>query len=242
MEQIAGIFRSHNQLPFPGWSDMAIPAAMHTIKAADGLILIDPWEIDAAHLRAIEDLGHPKHILITNLNHERDAQAYRRRYGAQVWAHRDLAGFFDFTLDGLFDDGDVLPGELHALCLPGTFRGETVFWHEKEGGSLIFGDALMNLNLAEYGLAGGLMQTAGWPDGPGTMPRLLMQDEARALASFRRLFEREFTRLLMTHGTPVESQGREALRLALDNYSPTVPSFMRRPLSAVYSTVLERIP
>jgi hypothetical protein len=241
MEQIGDIYRSTNRLPFPGRSDIAIPAAMHYLKASDGLVLIDPFEMDPAHGRAVEDLGQPRYVLITNLNHERDAQLYRRRYGAVIGYHRDLAGYFDFEADFLFDDGDELPGGLRAVALPGTFRGETAFWHEGQGGSLVFGDALMNLDLSTYGFAGTFMGTVGWPDGLGTMPRVLMQDEERALESLRGLFDWDFSRLLMTHGTPVQIQARQALRLALNNYQPLVPYFMRRTASTLISRVWERV-
>lgn len=231
MEKIAGIYRISLDLPFPGVPDTRLPAAMHALPTADGPVLVDPFILEGPQATALEALGTPSHILITNQNHARDAEAYRTRYGARILAHAELDGYFPFSLDGSFADGETLPGDLTAVHLPGTFRGETALYHAAEGGSYVLGDALINIDLERYGLPGTLMGVVGWPQGLGTMPRLLMLDEETALASYERLYRHDFSRLLMSHGDPVRQDGPHALRAALENDNTVLPVAVRRCLS-----------
>ena len=237
MERIANIYRFHHELPFPGMPATRMPAAFHCLQDEGGLVLIDPFQLPEAEVAELEALGQPAHVLITNQNHERGALHYRRHYGARILAHGDLAGSFDFHLDSAFDHEDPLPGGLTAIHMPGAFKGETIFLHPDEDGSLIVGDAVMNLTLSRYGVAGAAMRAVGWPEGPGSMPRLLMQNETTAVDSYRRLLATPFSRILMTHGTPILADARWTLQKGLLNHRSILPSSLRRALSRMTSNV-----
>jgi glyoxylase-like metal-dependent hydrolase (beta-lactamase superfamily II) len=241
MEKIANIYRIHHDLPFPGLESIRLPAAMHCIQDDAGLVLIDPFVLADEETRELEALGKPAYVLITNLNHDRDAEHYRHQYGAMIMAHPSLAGYFDFALDSAFENGDQLPGGLTAIGMPGTFKGETIFLHPEQGGSLIVGDAIMNLSLKRYGVAGAAMKTMGWSEGVGTMPRLMMKDELQADASYRRLLCGSFSRILMTHGTPIHAQAKGTLLKALNNNYPVLPYSMRRVVSKAYNNLWELV-
>ena len=250
IEKLASIYRIDCGLSLPGNLETIsipglpdkMPAAMHAVEAEEGLVLIDPFNLSSEKTRQLEAIGTPGHVLITNLNHDRDALDYRRRYGAKIWGHRDLANYFKFKFDFVFDDGDTVPGDLKAILLPGTFRGETVFLDSREGGSLIAGDAIFNVDLEEFGLAGTAMGAIGWPDGLSTMPRFLMRDEARAIKSYEQLLEWDFARIFMTHGKPVLADAKPPLRTALKEYSSVMPFFMRRAVARVSSNLWEVMP
>lgn len=237
-QNIAGVHRLFHDLPFPGMPGTRLPSSMHCVARGGDLVCIDPFM--APFEKGGGLLGKPTHVVITNENHGRDAAAFRRRYGARIWARRELANAFDFELDCVFSDGARLPGDLRALALPGCFRGESAFLLDDAGGSLVVGDAFMNLDLTRYGLAGAAMRTAGWPQGPGVMPRLLMQDEDEATAAYRRLLRLDFRRILPTHGTPVLSDARAALQAALEDDQTLVPRFARPYLYGLSRSVWER--
>jgi glyoxylase-like metal-dependent hydrolase (beta-lactamase superfamily II) len=251
IEKLASIYRIEcglslpgnlETISIPGLAGKQIPAAMHAVQTEEGLVLIDPFNLSCETTRQLEAIGTPGHVLITNLNHDRDAMDYRRRYGAKIWGHRDLSNYFKFKFDFVFDDGDTVPGDLEAILLPGTFRGETVFLDSREGGSLIAGDAIFNVNLDEFGLAGNAMGAIGWPDGLSTMPRFLMRDEKRAIKSYEQLLERDFTRIFMTHGKPVLDDAKAPLRTALKEYRSVIPFFMRRAAARISSNIWEVMP
>jgi len=251
IEKLASIYRIEcglslpgnlETISIPGLAGKQMPAAMHAVQTEEGLVLIDPFNLSCETTRQLEAIGTPGHVLITNLNHDRDAMDYRRRYGAKIWGHRDLSNYFKFKFDFVFDDGDTVPGDLEAIHLPGTFRGETVFLDSREGGSLIAGDAIFNVNLDEFGLAGNAMGAIGWPDGLSTMPRFLMRDEKRAIKSYEQLLERDFTRIFMTHGKPVLDDAKAPLRTALKEYRSVIPFFMRRAAARISSNIWEVMP
>ena len=251
IEKLASIYRIEcglslpgnlETISIPGLAGKQMPAAMHAVQTEEGLVLIDPFNLSCETTRQLEAIGTPGHVLITNLNHDRDAMDYRRRYGAKIWGHRDLSNYFKFKFDFVFDDGDTVPGDLEAIHLPGTFRGETVFLDSREGGSLIAGDAIFNVNLDEFGLAGNAMGAIGWPDGLSTMPRFLMRDEKRAIKSYEKLLERDFTRIFMTHGKPVLDDAKAPLRTALKEYRSVIPFFMRRAAARISSNIWEVMP
>lgn len=237
-QNIAGFHRLFHDLPFPGMPGTRLPSSMHCVVRGEDLVCIDPFVEPFEKVASL--LGTPTHVVITNENHGRDAEAFRRRYGARIWAHRDLAEGFDWALDGVFTDGERLPGGLCALALPGCFRGESAFLLDDAGGSLVVGDAFMNLDLTRYGLAGAAMRTAGWPQGPGVMPRLLMQNEDEAMAAYRRLLRLDFRRILPTHGTPVLSNANQVLAAALEDDQTLVPRFARPYLYGLSRSVWER--
>ena len=239
MDKIANICRHHYQLPFPGMPNTKLPSAFHCVQAHAELVFIDPFILPEEKTSVLEALGTPTHVLITNQNHDRDAEQYRRRYGAKIMAHRDLADHFDFALDGTFEDEDPLPGGLRAIRMYGAFKGETIFLHPEQSGSLIVGDAIMNLQLGRYGVAGVAMRTVGWPEGPGTMPRLLMEDEMQAAESYRKLLRYPFSRILMSHGTPILTEARSTLLKGLGNNQSVLPYPVRRAVSKVSINVWE---
>src|SRR5688572_26324696 len=74
--------------------------------------LIDPVPFDAA---AIEALGAPAAIIITNKDHRRASPQARERWGARVLVHALDAPLMDGPVDGTFQDGELLGGALEVV-------------------------------------------------------------------------------------------------------------------------------
>lgn len=209
IELLPGIYGATGLIRVAG--PYRVKGSMFILRDGQDLVLMDPFLLSDQETREMEALGRPSVILIAGEMHVRDTGAYRKRYGARVLAHRDAMSRLDVAVDHFFEDGEALPAGLTAIGMPGTFRGETVF--RREGGVLLSGDALFNIQPEDHGL---MMKMLGFPRHLGAMPRLFMDNRKRADASYRRLLEHDFDKILVSHGAPILSDGKERLRAALN--------------------------
>ncbi len=159
----------------------------------EGNVLIDPLPLtphDHAHLI---ELGGVSHIVITNSDHTRAAEALRAEFGAKVYGPRAEAGAF--PMDVLVADGDaIVPGlvaiELHGSKTPGELA---LVLH---GSTLITGD------LVRAHRPGALMM----------LPDAKLVDRAQAVASVARLARLpDIEVVLVGDGWPVFAGGRALL-------------------------------
>jgi glyoxylase-like metal-dependent hydrolase (beta-lactamase superfamily II) len=155
-------------------------------KGQDGLVLVDPVKLDDANLAKLEQVGKPVAILLTNQNHERDADWFRARYGIKVHVHRDAVAGIEITPDDFFSDGTVLPGGLKAVHVPGTCPSETAFHTSAQGGVLLQGDALVNLDKGVAFLADDYCK-----------------DPKQNRESVRKLLGLSFEAMTFAHGNPI---------------------------------------
>ncbi|MBI1929252.1 hypothetical protein HYR99_34025 [Candidatus Poribacteria bacterium] len=190
-----------------------VSSAMHVIKAGEEVILIDPFTLPGAETEALERLGKPTLILITTTWHTRDAESYRKRYGAKILANRAAVPKLGIAVDDAFGDGETLLAGLTTIEMPGTATGETIFRREQGGGTLIAGDALMNFPPGERGL---IMRLIGFHENLGTMPKLFMKDKKLAAESYQKLLDYDFDHILVSHGSPILSRAKKKLRVALE--------------------------
>jgi len=148
--------------------------------------------------------GHgsaPEHIVLTNRHHDRDAWRLRDAFGCEVHCIangcHELAGRGPVTP---FEFGDELPGgivvhEIDAIC-----PDETAL-HIPRHRALACADGVVR-----------------WPgvDGLTFVPDFLMDepDETKhgLRDAYRALLELDFDRLLLAHGEPVLTDGKQALR------------------------------
>lgn len=161
--------------------------------------LIDPvpWgdEVDAA----LERLGPPTDVIITNKDHRRAAARARARFGAAVVVHALDRPLLDVPADRAVVDGDVVAGALRVVHLPDQKSpGEmALLWPARR--VLFLGDALW-----------------GKPAGRLTMlPPAKYADPAAARAGLRRLGALDVDAVLMGDGAPILAGGGAVLRATL---------------------------
>jgi glyoxylase-like metal-dependent hydrolase (beta-lactamase superfamily II) len=108
-----------------------------------GPVLIDPPPMSPEVAAAIDNLGAPARIYLTNKDHRRDAPAARERFGAPIAIHHLDRPLLDCAADETFDDGDLLGGALEVLRVPASKSpGESaLYWRARD--ILILGDALI---------------------------------------------------------------------------------------------------
>ena len=149
----------------------------------------------------LERHGPPEHVLLSNRHHDRHAWRLHEAFGTTVHCVRNgvhsLAGRGPLEA---FDFGQELPGgvvahEVGALC-----PDETAF-HIPAHRALACADGVVRWE----------------PDDPlGFVPDWLMDDppqtKAGLLAAYERLLALDFDTLLLAHGDPIASGGKEALQ------------------------------
>lgn len=178
-------------------------------ETGDGVVLVDPivppedtgrfWQ---ALDRDVKRVGGRVDVLVTVFWHTRHAAAMIERYSAHVWAPTRGRAAIERragTVTDLFRPGDELPGGIAALS---TARAaEVVLWIPQHR-ALVPGDVLLG-----DGKGGVRMCPESWlPEGTG---------HAKLAASLRPLLELPVERVLVSHGEPVLTGGRDALAAAL---------------------------
>lgn len=176
----------------------------HHLDLGDTRVLVDPVPFEPEVAGAIERLGRPSLVIVTNKDHRRAADDARRRWGARVLIHALDAPLLGIPVDGTFTDGELLAGALRVLHLPDQKSpGECALLWEARG-TLILGDALV-----------------GEPAGRLRMlPDAKYADPARARKSLvRRLDGLSVERLLVGDGASLPSGAAPVLRETLATLS-----------------------
>ncbi|MDE1171952.1 MAG: hypothetical protein PW734_12230 [Verrucomicrobium sp.] len=157
----------------------------------DGWVLIDPIPL-AEEAFAGEKAAA---IFLTNGNHARHADAWRKKLSVPIWAPAE-AEDLEVVPDHAFA-GEPVHGIL-PISIPGATRGETAFLTPQ--GWLLMGDAVINVG----------------SDGPELLPKKYCWNEAEARASLKNLLDHhEFTLVTFAHGTPLRTRAKERLRALL---------------------------
>jgi glyoxylase-like metal-dependent hydrolase (beta-lactamase superfamily II) len=163
------------------------------VETPDGIVLIDPIAPPAG-------LGRPDHVLVPVCWHGRDAADLG---AGKVWAPTRWARALrsrDIAVTDAFRGGDELPGGIRAFATPRV--SEAVFWLPDQR-ALVVGDVLLGAG-AKPGATTDVLRLC--PErwlGAGT------HDDLRAMLT--PLLEPPLERILVSHGEPVLSGGREAL-------------------------------
>lgn len=179
-------------------------------ETEDGIVLVDPivppeesdrfWR---ALDRDVRKVDAPVHVLVTVLWHTRSTAAMVERYDARVWAPsraRAAVARRAGVVTDPFRLGDVLPGGFEAF--PTVRGGEVVYWIPRHS-ALVPGDVLL-------GDGAGGIQMCPEPWLPGT------KRHADLAESLRPLLDLAIERVLLSHGDPVLSRGKDALARALN--------------------------
>ncbi|MFQ5973875.1 MAG: MBL fold metallo-hydrolase [Alphaproteobacteria bacterium] len=175
----------------------------HLIRHAEGNLCIDPVEPDDEVLDEITRLG-VTHILLTNRNHSRAANAVRERTKARTVIHPDDAAHARSQGTELDDElrvGERI-GPLVVIGAPGKSPGEVAF-HWQERRLLIVGDAVI-----------------GHPPGRcGLLREAVMDDPLQLRESVRKLLELDFDILLVGDGDPILQEAKARLKELVETFA-----------------------
>lgn len=181
--------------------DPAVKADLFStaLETPAGTYLIDPVDLDAEARQSLETHRTITGIVVTNENHERAASRFAKRFSVPIFLHGDLETRHGLARTiGLHDYEEFEP-ELRAIAIEGAPAGEIALHYEADGGTLVVGDALINLE----------------PYGFGFLPAKYCRDSKLMRRSLLKLREFTFERMLFAHGTPILSDARARLEQLL---------------------------
>lgn len=192
---------------------------MTVVRLRDGsLFLHSPVALDDALQAELLRLGPPRHAVAPNRFHHLFIGDYRRAfpevhlYAAPGLPHKrpDLA--FDAVLSD--DPPPQWAGQLDQEHFKGfPVMSEVAFCH-RASRTLLTSDLAFNLGpeapfvtRVAFRMVGGYGRL-----GPSAVEKVLIRDRAQARGSLGRMLAWDFDRIVLAHGTVLESGGREALR------------------------------
>jgi glyoxylase-like metal-dependent hydrolase (beta-lactamase superfamily II) len=169
------------------------------VKTAAGLYLIDPILLTPSCLEELAGLAGVAAVLVTNVNHSRAAPEFARQFSVPIFAADSVAAELPAESARSITDGKEVEPGVSAIAIDGAASGETAFHFADDGGTMVFGDALINFE----------------PYGFTLLPTKYCSDQKEMKRSLRRLLDWQFERLLFAHGTPILTSARERLERLL---------------------------
>ncbi len=167
----------------------------YALKTSDGVVFVDPTMPAPPVLKQLEKLGDPLAIVLTNAHHERAADAFRKHFDVQIYAHEKAQSDCDTKVDVLVVNGETLPGGLKAIFLPVVTTSEMALFTKLAGGILMLGDALLNP-----------------PDkGLELLPDEFIEDKKEARRSLAVLLDYNFKIATFGHGDPITKDAKKVL-------------------------------
>jgi glyoxylase-like metal-dependent hydrolase (beta-lactamase superfamily II) len=166
------------------------------LKTPDGLVLVDPIALAASALDALAGEATPAAVILTNGNHARNASAFRKEFGVPILAGAAAVAALEIQVDCLLADGELAPGGLRIIEIPGAAPGEIAL---VGCGVVCIGDALIHLP----------------PHGLRLLPEKYCGDAAALPDSLRKLLSCEFDVMTFAHGAPLVGRARQSLEMLL---------------------------
>jgi uncharacterized cupin superfamily protein/glyoxylase-like metal-dependent hydrolase (beta-lactamase superfamily II) len=187
------VFNDVRQIDFNG----------HLWVREGGNVLIDPVPMSDGDLEQFDALGGAKWIVVTNRDHEREADFFKQRTGAEVVAHVADAELLEVVVDKTVEDGGEVVAGLCAVHLPhGKSPGEiALYWSEQR--LLLAGDLVVGAPVGKFSL---LMDEK-------------LQDPPKAALGLRKLLALDFDAILVGDGHSIMTGARAALLECLEERS-----------------------
>ena len=173
----------------------------YAITLQQTTVLVDPPAPGEDDWPRFDAMNPITQIVLTNRDHVRDIELFRRRYGSRVVAGADELGQrVSISIDEPRREGELIAGSLRVIHLPGKSAGEIGLYFEPKhhaisremGGILLLGDALI-----------------GNPPGAlGLIPEPNLDDPACLRQSLRKLLNYDFEVLLLCDGQSIMSNAK----------------------------------
>jgi len=184
-----------------------------------GVFLHSPVPADGPTCAAVDAIGPVRAIAAPNRVHHLYAGDWKRAYPqARLLGAPGLAAKRkDLAFDAELGDGpDVsCAGAIDQLVVRGApYLSEVAFLHRASRTLLLTDLAFHPTPRSGGGLRLWCWLTRTGPFGPNAVVRLCIRDRTAFRASIDRILAWDFDRITLTHGEPLESGGKDALRRA----------------------------
>jgi len=163
-------------------------------------IVVDPPPMTAEAGTLIRRQGGVDYIIVTNRDHAREAAAYRKDFGCQLFVPESDAAQMELQPTKTFKDGELLPGGIWVIQLNGQKSpGESALFIQQGPGTLIVGDALIGKPAGSLRL----------------LPPEKYADPEKAKDGLRRLLKYKFETILVGDGTSILTGAKQVVERAL---------------------------
>jgi glyoxylase-like metal-dependent hydrolase (beta-lactamase superfamily II) len=167
-----------------------------SLTTSEGMYLIDPIPLKKRVLNELIGSDRVAGIVVTSSNHHRISAQFAEQFSAPIFARCEA---FPDKAEQQFRsvaDGDEIYRGLRVIGIEGAAAGEMILHYASNSGTLIVGDALINLE----------------PYGFTFLPGKYCSNEKEMRQSLQRLLDYEAERILFAHGTPILSGASDRLR------------------------------
>ncbi len=184
-------FSDEKQLNFNG----------HLLAVGEHRILVDPPPMTPADIAFARQGGPVDYIVLTNRDHEREAEPLRKEFHCRVMAPELDAPEMKGHIDKTFKDGELLPGGIWVVQLSHQkSSGESALFLDSGKGVFIVGDALI-----------------GNPPGSlRLLPPEKYADVEQAQAGLQRLLKYSFDALVVGDGTSIPTDAKRVVTETLN--------------------------
>jgi hypothetical protein len=185
--------------------DPALKAELFSsgIVTSRGVYLVDPVPVDEDALSDAVGEAEVAGVIITNANHVRAAMATAELFDVPIHAHAEARSSLDTDEVVEIGHGEGSPPGLTSIPIKGAPAGEVALHCVRDGGTLIIGDAVIDLGAEGFGL----------------LPAKHCTDPKQMRKSLRQLLDFDFERLLFAHGTPITADAKARFAGLLDRGS-----------------------
>lgn len=183
--------------------DPAVKADLFStaILTPAGIYVIDPTPISKDMIGSAT-AAPVTGVIVTNANHARAAVAVAETFDVPIYARREAVAELD-TNHVRQLGADRAPDGLQIIEIEGAAPGEIVLYRGDSGGTVVFGDAV--INAGSYGFT--------------LLPAKYCSSAKQMRVSLRQLLAFQFERMLFAHGMPILSQAHRRFSELLDGRS-----------------------
>jgi hypothetical protein len=155
------------------------------VVGPSGLYFIDPIPLADPVLEELAQMHIPAAVVTTNGNHHRAAADYAEQFSIPIATRQNI--------------GPLIDADIATICIDGAGENEIAVF--QNGGTLIVGDALVNLP----------------PHGFTFLPRKYCSDAKEMRRSLNQLLDFNVERIFFAHGEPILIGAAEKLRQLLQS-------------------------
>lgn len=198
---------------------MTLPRRMTVVRLADSRLVV--WSaiaLDEKGMATFEAYGRPAFLIVPNDKHRLDARVWKDRYPQmQVVAPEGSRAKVANVVPVDTAAPDFGDPNVQFVTVPGTGEHESALVvRTPTGTTLVLNDLVGNIRDAS-GVGGWLLGVAGFAGGAARVPRVvkmaLVKDAKALRAQLLRWAEMDsLTRILVSHGEPIEDNPRQTLR------------------------------
>jgi hypothetical protein len=197
---------------------------------AGALVLISPVPLPVQVRAELAELGQVRYIIAPNLYHHLYAQECVNSYPtAEFWAVEGMDHKRpDLKPTRILTEPEGALEDL-TYCRFGAFRvleprgnlplNEYLFWH-RPSGTVILTDSAFHFGPESHWFLQGLARLLGLYQKlqPSLLERFALRDRPSALATLQTLMRWDFDRVIVAHGSIVETHGKQRLRQGFEWY------------------------